>query len=378
MATRRHALQLGAVLAATSAISTACAKGGIPDSGNGAAKSAPAPSTRGQFRLRHALGLGGVAIGDGMNVHSDEDCRATLEEAWNSGIRYYDTSPFYGYGLSERRFGNFLYNVPREEFVLSTKVGRLFTADARFQGRDSTWKGKANFSYRYDFSGPGVRRSVEDSLNRLGLPYIDIVYVHDLDSANPDIDWSRRFDECARGAFPELSKMRDEGLIKGWGLGVNNVEPIMRAIRESDPDICMCAEQYSLIEHENALRNLFPLAQEKDVQLVMVGALNGGYLAGTPRYAYQESKATPQIAQKREALRAVAARHDVDLRTAAIQFALAPSVVASVPVGMHTADQVRENVASFRTRVADDFWSELKQANLILQDAPTAPRDLAL
>ncbi len=328
--------------------------------------------------MHHALGLGGVAIGDGMNINSDEDSRATLQEAWNSGVRYYDTSPFYGYGLSERRFGNFLYNVAREEFVLSTKVGRLFTGDANFRGQDATWKGKPNFRYTYDFSGPGVRRSVEDSLNRLGLPYIDIVYVHDLDSVNPDIDWNQRFEECKRGAFLELSRMRDEGVIKGWGLGVNTIEPIIRAIHEADPDICMCAEQYSLIDHQKALYNLFPLAAEKDVQLAMVGVLNGGYLAGTPRYAYHESKVTTQISQKRDALRAVAARHSVDLRTAAIQFALAPSVVTSVPIGMHTPVQVRENVESFHTRIPEDFWSELKQQKLIAADAPTEPRMLAL
>ena len=375
MITRRNTLQLGAALAVATAVTAACSKD------ENASRHSPAPpstSRRGRFRLAHALGLGGVAIGDGMSEHTDADCRATLEEAWRSGIRYYDTSPFYGYGLSERRFGNFLYNVPREQFVLSTKVGRLFTGDAEFKGRDRTWKGKPNFRYAYDFSGAGVRRSVEDSLNRLGLPYIDIVYVHDLDAANPYIDWKQRFEECKRGAFPELSKMRDEGLIKSWGLGVNNVEPIVRAINESDPDICMCAEQYSLIDHENALRDLFPLAQKKGVQLVMAGTLNGGYLAGTPRYAYQESKATPQISQKRDALRAVAARHSVDLRTAAIQFALAPGAVSSVPLGMHTADQVRENVTSFHTAVPDDFWSELKQERLIAQDAPTAPRNLPL
>lgn len=369
MASRREALQLGVALAAAS-LTAACT-----ETGN---QAIPPTDKQGNFRLTHSIGLGGVAIGDGMNSHPDGDCRETLEEAWNAGIRYYDTSPWYGYGLSERRFGNFLYNVPREQFILSTKVGRVFTGDPHFIATDEIWKGKANFRYKFDYSGPGARRSVEDSLNRLGLSYIDIVYVHDIELVNTEINFEDSFKECSQGAFRELSKMRDEGIIKAWGIGVNTVEPVIRVIKEADPDICLCAEQYSLIEHEHALHNLFPLARERGVQLAMAGALNGGYLAGTPRYQYLTSNVTLARSQKRAALQEIAHRHRVDLRTAAIQFALAPSAVTSVPLGMHTATQVRENIAAFHATVPEDFWSELKHTGLIEPDAPTVPHGRGL
>lgn len=344
-----------------------------------AASTSAESATQGKSRLSHRFGLGGVAIGNGMNVHSDEDCRNTLEAAWNAGVRLYDTSPWYGVGLSERRFGNFLYNKKREDYILTTKVGRVLHPDKDFKlPEDALWKSKPNFNYTYDFSGPGVRRSIEDSLQRMGLPYIDYIFIHDLDSDNEDIKWEERFEECKKGAFPELSKMRDEGIIKGWGLGVNQVDPILRTIKESDPDIFLCAAQYSLIKHDDVIKRLFPVLDQSNIQLVLGGVLNGGYLAGTPRYSYKESLVTPEISQKRDKLRSIADKHNVDLRTAAIQFGLSPSQVTAIVIGAHTPQQSDENIKSLSASIPEDFWAEVKEEKLVLPDASTSYKKVSL
>jgi D-threo-aldose 1-dehydrogenase len=353
------------------------------NSQNDSQPSAPIPEAtnpEGRFKLEHRFGLGGVAIGDGMNVNSDEDCRAALQAAWDAGARLYDTSPWYGFGLSERRFGNFLYNKKREDFILSTKVGRVFHADATFRLKtsDPIWLGTPNFNYRYDFSASGVRRSIEDSLQRLGLPYIDIVYIHDLDPHNRDINWEERFEECKRGAFPELIRMREEGIIRGWGLGVNDIDPILRTIRESDPNIHLSAEQYSLINHEDAVERLLPVAEETGNQIVLGGVLNTGYLAGSPRYYYRQSQVTPQIAAKRDQLRQVAVRYGVDLRTAALQFGLAGRAVTAIAVGARNAQQVQQNVASLSTQIPETFWAELRERRLISPNARTGYQQVTL
>jgi D-threo-aldose 1-dehydrogenase len=384
MTNRREFLTItgGSILASGLSLDSAKAAEGINNQ-NENQPSAPIPEAangQGHFKLDHRFGLGGVAIGDGMNVNSDEDCRAALQAAWDAGVRLYDTSPWYGFGLSERRFGNFLYNKKREDFILSTKVGRVFHADATFRLKtnDPLWFGTPNFNYRYDFSASGVRRSVEDSLQRLGLPYIDMVYIHDLDSHNKDINWEERFEECKRGAFPELIRMRDEGIIRGWGLGVNDIDPILRTIRESDPNIHLSAEQYSLILHEDAVERLLPVAEEKGNQIVLGGTLNTGYLAGSPRYYYRQSQVTPQIAAKRDQLREVAARHGVDLRTAALQFALAGRAVTAIAVGAHNAQQVQQNVASLSVQIPEAFWAELRERRLISPNARTGYQQVTL
>lgn len=335
------------------------------------ARAAQSPARSVERKLTRRFGLGGVAIGNGMNLNTDEECYKAMQEAWNAGVRLYDTSPWYGRGLSERRFGHFLFNKNREDYILTTKIGRLLQPDADVQfEQDDFWKGRPYFNYTYDYSASGARRSIEESLQRLGLPYIDYVFIHDLDSDNKDIDWEERFKECLKGAFPELSRMRDEGLIKGWGLGVNQLDPIIRTIEQSDPDIFLSAAQYSLIKHQDSLDRLLPLLEKTGTQVVLGGVLNSGYLAGTPRYSYKQSNVTPEIERKRDNLQAVAQRHGVDLRTAAIQFALSPDAVSAAVIGARNAEQVRQNVESLAVQIPSDFWAELKEQKLIASNAP--------
>jgi len=197
-------------------------------------------------------------------------------------------APWYGLGLAERRYGNFLHNKHRNDYVLSTKVGKLLKAS-------TTAKDKRYFPFSpspndvvYDYTASGVRRSIEDSLQRLGIDSIDIAFVHDISPDNKYLPtpWTEQFAIAQKGAFPELTRMREEGLIKGWGIGVNTPEPILRLLEVADPDVCLLASQYSLIDHKNALNQVFPAARASKVSFVVGSSLNAGFLSGSPRYNY--------------------------------------------------------------------------------------------
>jgi D-threo-aldose 1-dehydrogenase len=323
------------------------------------------------FRPKHKSGLGGVAFGNGFNVHPDAKILNAMDAAWEAGIRYYDTSPFYGVGLSERRMGLPLTGKGKDDYVISSKVGRILRPHEDYDMSMGIWKGKFNFDFEYDYSADGVRKSIEESLQRLGLSSIDIVFIHDLSPDNDDMGdkWTEYFDKAAKGAMPELSKMRDEGIIKGWGMGVNTLEPILKAMEVADPDISLSACQYSLIKHEDALDKLFPKAAENNMALVLGAPLCAGFLAGKDRYLY-DGDFPDGVKEKRAALKQVADSHGVDLRTASLQFCAAPDVVASVIPGASSAAQVKENHTSFTAKIPDGFWAELKQKGLIANHAP--------
>ncbi|MNT03868.1 D-threo-aldose 1-dehydrogenase [compost metagenome] len=324
-----------------------------------------------RFRPVDKAGFGGVALGNGFQQNSDLECLQAVEAAWNAGIRLFDTSPWYGLGISERRMGLFLKDQPRDSFTLSTKVGRLMDPKEDFTMEQILWKGKLNFGYKYDYSAAGVRRSVEDSLQRLGLSSIDIVFIHDLSPDNGDMkdSYAHYFEEATKGAMPELTKMREEGIIKGWGLGVNTIEPILQTLSVADPDIFLSACQYSLIKHEDDLNKVFPKVAERDVSIVVGAPLCAGFLSGKDRYLY-DGKFPAGVKEKLNALQRVAENHAVDLRTAALQFAAAPAEVSGVIPGAHTVEQAIQNAQSFKTKIPADFWEELKHQKLIVKNAP--------
>src|SRR5690606_23315077 len=233
-------------------------------------------------------GLGGVPIGNGFSKLSDLESTKILETAWEAGIRYFDTSPWYGLGISEHRMGMFLKDKLKEDYTISTKIGRILSPYDDFKKEGLMWKGKMNFSYVYDYSALGARRSIEDSLQRLGIGALDFVFIHDLSPDNNDLgkQWDKYFDIASKGAMPELTKMREEGLIKGWGLGVNTIEPIIKTLAIADPDIFLSACQYSLIQHEEALNVVFPVAEQRGVSIVVGAPLCAGFLSGKDRYLY--------------------------------------------------------------------------------------------
>jgi D-threo-aldose 1-dehydrogenase len=327
------------------------------------------------FKPEFRFGLGGVPLGNEFARHTDQEAQATLEASWAMGIRYYDVAPWYGFGLAERRFGRFLHGQRRDDYLLSSKVGKLFKASRNNRHAEIFPFSDSPNDLVIDYTADGVRRSIEDSLQRLGVSHLDIAYVHDL---SPDFawfpdGWERQYEIARKGAFPALSTMRDEGIIRAWGVGVNTPDAILKVIEDADPDVCLCARQYSLIDHANALDQVFPAVRAKGVSLVIGSSLNAGFISGSPRYNYgaKNFMIPPEAIQKRERLRAVAARHGVDLRTAALQFsAAAPEAVALV-VGARSDQQIQEDWNSMQARIPADFWSELKHEKLIEENAPT-------
>jgi D-threo-aldose 1-dehydrogenase len=321
------------------------------------------------------FGLGGVPLGNEFAVVTDKDAYAILEAAWSAGIRYYDVSPWYGLGLAERRYGSFLHNKKRSEYVISSKVGKLLKASRTAKNNGLFPFSPSPNNVIFDYTASGVRRSIEDSLQRLGIDGLDIVFVHDISPDNKLLptDWQEQFDIAAKGAFPELTRMREEGLIKGWGIGVNTPEPILRVLREADPDVCLLASQYSLIDHKNALNQIFPEVRRKNASLVVGSSLNAGFISGSPRYNYGKDsyKIPAEFLEKRKQLREVAANHGVDLRTAALQFSASPDVAAALIVGASSEQQILADYTSMQTKVPSAFWADLKAQNLIEQNAPT-------
>ena len=327
----------------------------------------------GRYVLPVKFGLGGVPLGNEFEVVSDQDAYKTLEAAWNAGVRYYDVSPWYGLGLAERRYGNFLHNKNRDDYVLSSKVGKLLKASPHNNAKSNFPFAPSPNNVVFDYTADGVCRSIEDSLQRIGVSRLDIAFVHDISSDNKLLPtpWQEQFAIALKGAFPALSRMREEGMIKGWGIGVNTPEPILRVMQESDPDVCLLASQYSLIDHANALNNVFPAARQRNVKFVIGSSLNAGFISGSPRYNYgKENFKIPRAAiEKREKLSAIAGRYGVDLRTAALQFSSAADVAAALVVGARSAEQFQEDYNSLGTKIPSDFWAELKQQGLIEPNA---------
>ncbi|TAI62618.1 aldo/keto reductase [Bradyrhizobium sp. Leo170] len=328
------------------------------------------------FKPGFHFGLGGVPLGNEFNKVTDEDAEATLEAAWSAGVRYFDVAPWYGFGLSERRFGHFLHNKPRGDYVLSSKIGKLFKASKNNRHAEIFPLSDSPNDVTYDYTGDGVRRSIEDSLQRLGVDSLDVAFVHDISPDFPyfPTSWQEQFAIAERGAFPALSRMREEGIIKAWGIGVNCPEPILRVIDVADPDVCLCASQYSLVDHANAVNQVFPAVRKKNVSLVIGSALNAGFISGSPRYNYGPNnyKISPAHIEKRDRLRAAATRHGVDLRTAALQFSSAPDVVVALVVGASSHRQILEDYNSMQAKIPAEFWQELKESGLIEQ-AATVP-----
>jgi D-threo-aldose 1-dehydrogenase len=374
MLTRRDFMSKGIKAAALAGIAPvvpafAGSDAGIASAGKPETNQSSKLQAREKFRLNQNFGLGGVAIGNAFRPTTEKQAWEAMEGAWEAGVRYFDTSPWYGLGMSERRFGHFLNEKKREDYILSTKIGRILKATKQPPG--TMWANPSPFSYEYDYSAAGVRRSIEDSLQRMGINSIDIVFIHDLSPDNGDLGakWTEYFKIAEKEAMPELTRMREEGIIKAWGLGVNTVEPILKTLEVADPDIFLSATIYSLIDHENALNNLFPACEKHGVTIVSGAPLNSGFLAGIDRY--YSTNIPPAFKEKRDRLNKIAAAHQVDLRTAALQFAAAPKVVSAVIPGTRYADQAKANVAAMKVKIPAAFWQELKKEKLIAAHAPT-------
>jgi D-threo-aldose 1-dehydrogenase len=319
------------------------------------------------------LGLGGTGLGDMYHTTTDEAAMTTVDAAWEAGIRYFDTAPHYGAGLSEHRFGQALRRRPRHEYTLSTKVGRRLVP--HHPGEIAApFVGALPFKRVIDYTADGVRRAVEDSLQRLALGHVDIAYVHDLSPDQfPQAEFEHHYRTAAGkgGAFEGMVKLREEGIIKAWGLGVNTVDPCLRALRDSDPDIFLLAGRYTLME-TTPLQELFPLCAKRGAHVVQGGPFNSGFLAGGEHYDYQPAK--PEQHQHRERLRQVASRHHVDLAAAALQFGVAHPVVAATIPGASSPQHLHRNATLMHIEIPAAFWDELRAEGLVPPEAPLPPR----
>ncbi|MCD5988643.1 aldo/keto reductase [Pseudomonas sp. CDFA 553] len=331
------------------------------------------PSHKMRYMTPQRFGMGGTQIGNIFAPISDEQADSVLQAAWNAGVRLYDTSPFYGFGLSEYRLGRFLRGKNPADYVISTKVGRVLTAAGGVRADHAIWKSPAPFNYRYDYTAAGTRRSVEDSLQRLGLPRIDIVFIHDLSPDNTELEggWEAAYQVARTGAMVELEKMRAEGLIKAWGFGVNTPNAVVQAMTRDDPtpDIVLLACQYSLLDHRDALRNTLPALKRKGTSVVVGTPLNDGFLGGRSRYNFSPDIPAGAI-EKRARIMAVASQHGIDIHTAALQFAAAHPQVSAIIPGARSPGQIIANVQAMKVGIPAAFWEDLKSQSLIDAEAP--------
>jgi D-threo-aldose 1-dehydrogenase len=314
-----------------------------------------------------ALGFGATAIGGMYEEVSDAQAQETVDAAWERGIRLFDAAPQYGLGLGEMRLGAGLARHPRDEYVLSTKVGRLLRADAPPNPDDfgpdgePFDKGTPAVATVYDYSRDGVLASIEESLARLGKDRLDIVYVHDPDNYVA---------EALAGAFPTLIELREQGVITAVGAGMNQTAALETFARETDPDLFLLAGRYTLLE-QGALRTFLPLCEQRGIAVIVGGAFNSGLLADpNPGTHYNYLPAPQPLIERARRLQAVCARHGVPLKAAAIQFPIAHPAVAVVLTGARRAAEISENCDLFDLPVPPDLWQELKADGLLDERAP--------
>ena len=305
------------------------------------------------------LGFGGAPIGNLYRQVPDQEAVAAVTAAWEGGIRYFDTAPHYGLGLSERRLGKALAGQDRSSYVLSTKVGRLLRPNPAPGGKDTEGFDVPDDLARVrDYSREGVLRSIEESLKRLGTDRIDVVYIHD-----PDDYWA----EAVQGAAPTLSGLRDEGVIGAWGAGMNQSEMLHRFVSETDIDVVMLAGRYTLLE-QGAATGLLPTCLERGVGVVNVGVFNSGLLSKERPAAgatYNYAPAPKELLDKANLLADICESHGTTLPAAALKYPYQHPAVTSVVLGMRTPAQVKQNLDLAAQSVPESLWDELRERGLI-------------
>jgi D-threo-aldose 1-dehydrogenase len=326
--------------------------------------------------LAGPLGFGTAPLGNMYRSISDNEARATVDAAWDAGIRFFDTAPFYGAGLSETRLGEALKDYPREEYRIATKVGRLVlpelvdTSTRTFGEKGNIFKdGNAN-AIRYDYTADGTKRSIAESLERLGIDRLDYVFIHDLAQDFHGDAWISKFEEAQNGAFPVLDKLRDEGVIDAWGQGTNKVEPIEIGLELSEPHAngMLLAGRYTILDHESALQRLMPMAARKNVDVIVGGPYNSGALVGGQHFEYGSIPA--DVADRVGKIQALCDKHDVPVKAAALHFSLAHPAVAAVVAGSSKPSRITEDVAALNFSVPDGFWHDLRSSGVIAATAP--------
>ena len=321
------------------------------------------------------LGFGAAPLGNLYRPMTEKEARATLDMAWAQGCRYYDTAPLYGLGLSETRLNGFLRAKPRDSYVLSTKVGRLLRLCPPAQrSRPNAFFETPSRQEVFDYSYDGVLRSIEFSLERLGVDHIDVVYAHDVDvftHGTPEAA-DQRIREFMSGGYRALVELRAQGAIKAFGAGINEWQIAERLAREGDFDVFLLAGRYTLLE-QDALASFLPLCVEKGIGVVIGGPFNSGILATGPKPGafYNYAPAPPAILQKVRAIEALCKAHGVKLAEAALRFALSHPAVVSVIPGGQKPGEVRRNAETVQAKIPPALWRDLKAQALVRADSPT-------
>jgi D-threo-aldose 1-dehydrogenase len=333
--------------------------------------------------LPSKLGFGSAPLGNMFRDIPEEEALATVDAAWNDGIRYFDNAPLYGAGLAEIRMGQALAGRPRGQYVISTKVGRIILDEIEDVSARNLGEKSDVFKYGRpnkivnDYSADATLRSIDGSLKRLQTDHIEMFWVHDVAQDFYGDEWLEVFETARRGAFRALDRLRDEGVIKAWGLGVNRVEPIelLLELDEPRPDGSLLAGRYSLLDHDRALQRLMPMVAERGLGIVAGGPYSSGALVGGPNFEY--APATPQIIEKVARIKAIADLYGVTMKGAGLQFALAnPAVVAVIP-GASRPSRITEDRDALEEFIPSDFWLELREAALVNPEAPLPTAEVA-
>jgi D-threo-aldose 1-dehydrogenase len=322
------------------------------------------------------LGLGGAPMGGFRATISDAEAASLVDTAWQDGVRYYDTSPFYGYGRSELRMGAALRNKPRDEFVLSTKVGRILhpMKPGEKKAADFRENGLPGFAPEFDYTYDGVMRSLEHSHMRLGMAKIDIALIHDVDFwtiKDRDV-LNHRFKTVMDSGYRALDELRKAGIIGAIGVGINESDTSLRFIQAGDFDCMLLAGRYTLLE-QGGLAEFLPECVKRNVSVILGGPYNSGILTGgvKPGATHDYVPAAAALVEKAQKIEAVCKRHNVELGAAAMQFPLFHPAVAAVIPGALAVREVKENVARVGAKIPSDLWSELKREKLLDPESPT-------
>jgi D-threo-aldose 1-dehydrogenase len=316
------------------------------------------------------LGFGTGPFGNLLQAASEPDLYQATQAALAAGLRYFDTAPFYGHGLSEHRTGQTLRGVERSRYTLSTKVGRLLKPNPQAT-TVGPFAGILPFDVVYDYSYDAAMRSFEDSLQRLGISSIDIALIHDINRRWQGEKLEQRYGEAMKGAYKALDKLRSEGVVKAIGVGVNDVDILMRCTRDGDFDCFMLAGRYTLLDQES-LPELLPECVKRNIAILLAGPYNSGILAtgAKPGATFWYSEAPPEVMERVRRIEGVCARHNVPLAAAALQFPFGHPAMTSVVAGMRSATEVKQAVSFMHFVIPADFWREMRQEKLIDPEAP--------
>ena len=321
------------------------------------------------------MGFGSAPLGNRFRTLTEDACQELVDDAWERGIRLFDTAPMYGYGLAENRLGTALRGRPRNDYLLSTKVGRLLRPAADQSPDDDMWSGVPPMRVQYDYTYSGAMRSIEDSLQRMLTDRIDIAFIHDCDRYGHGADQPVVFAQAMSGAARALAELRDQKVIGAIGVGVNEADVCVAAATHGGFDVFLLAGRYSLLE-QDSLDDLLPLCVDQDISLILGGVYNSGILAtgATPDAHYNYAPATPEILDRVRQIEAICDGHDVPIAAVSLQFALAHPAVASVLLGASSVRQQARNDEAANVAIPQALWDGLRDAGIIRPDAPLPTR----